>query len=237
MFDIDWVGLSVPFAYIAVLVGSLITFSSVYRKRKAAQSATLAPWFPPHMQRNVYLSLLHEEPAEGQEKAPKVPESLLRAALLRRAVEDIHRIIQIRSAKQACSTLLQRGSVGDDLWQRFQRAEKEMEEELRDVVMEANALSNNWGQTIFQSANEIAANTVFRKRLDEIQAQTESEKEWWEKRRDSIKNEFLKEIESEALSTPAKTQASKFSSDDDAILVDSPVANGKGSIRKKKGKK
>ncbi len=88
------------------------------------------------MQRNIYLSLLHEEPAAGQEKAPKVPESLLRAALLRRAVEDIHRIIQIRSAKQACSTLLQRGSVGDDLWQRFQRAEKEMEDELRDVVME-----------------------------------------------------------------------------------------------------
>ena len=102
----------------------------------AAKSATLAPWFPPHLQRNIYLSLLHDEPAEGQEKAPKVPESLLRAALLRRAVEDIHRIIQIRSAKQACSTLLQRGSVGDDLWQRFQRAEKEMEEELRDVVME-----------------------------------------------------------------------------------------------------
>lgn len=88
------------------------------------------------MQRNIYLSLLHEEPADGQDKAPKVPGSLLRAALLRRAVEDIHRIIQIRSAKQACSTLLQRGSVGDDLWQRFQRAEKEMEEELRDVVME-----------------------------------------------------------------------------------------------------
>ena len=101
-----------------------------------AQSATLAPWFPPHMQRNIYLSLLHEEPSEGQEKSPKVPDSLLRAALLRRAVEDIHRIIQIRTAKQACSTLLQRGSVGDELWQRFQRAEKEMEEELRDVVQE-----------------------------------------------------------------------------------------------------
>ncbi|KAN0122257.1 Preprotein translocase subunit Sec66 domain containing protein [Hyaloscypha variabilis] len=237
MFDIDWVGLSVPFAYIAVLVGSLITFSSVYRKRKAAKSATLAPWFPPHLQRNIYLSLLHDEPAEGQEKVPKVPDSLLRAALLRRAVEDINRIIQIRSAKQACSTLLQRGSVGDDLWQRFQRAEKEMEEELRDVVMEANALANNWGQSIFQSANEIAANTLFRKRLDEIQAQTESEKQWWEKRRNSIKNEFLKEIESEALSAPPKTQTSKVSSDDDAILVDSPVVNDKGSIRKKKGKK
>lgn len=55
---------------------------------------------------------------------------------MRRAVEDIQRIIQVRAAKQACSSLLQRGSVGDDLWQRFLRAEKEMEEELRDVVME-----------------------------------------------------------------------------------------------------
>jgi translocation protein SEC66 len=80
------------------------------------------------------------EPEEGQEKAPKVPESVIRAALLRRAVEDIHRIIQIRTAKQSCSSLLQRGSVGDDLWQRFQRAEKEMEEELRDVVMEVQTV-------------------------------------------------------------------------------------------------
>lgn len=105
-------------------------------KHSAVQSATLAPWFPSHLQRNIYLSLLHMEPEDGNEKAPKVPESVLRAALLRRAVEDIRRIIQVRTAKQACSTLLQRGSVGDDLWQRFLRAEKEMEDELRDVVME-----------------------------------------------------------------------------------------------------
>lgn len=100
----------------------------------------LAPWFPPHLQRNIYLSLLHLEPEEGKEKARAVPDSVLRAALLRRAVEDIKRIIQVRTTKQACSTLLQRGSVGDDLWQRFLRAEKEMEEELRDVVMEVRTL-------------------------------------------------------------------------------------------------
>lgn len=34
--------------------------------------------------------------------------------------------------------LLQRGSVGDDLWQRFLRAEKEMEEEVKDVVSEVS---------------------------------------------------------------------------------------------------
>lgn len=67
-----------------------------------------------------------------------MPESVLRAALLRRAVEDIHRIIQIRSAKSACAVLLARGSVGDDLNERFVRAEKEMEEELRDVVTEVS---------------------------------------------------------------------------------------------------
>jgi len=237
MFDIDWIGLAVPFAYIAILLSSLITFSSLYRKRKATKSATLAPWFPPHLQRNIYLSLLHLEPEAGKEKPPAVPESVIRAALLRRAVEDIHRIIQVRSAKQACSTLLQRGSIGDDLWQRFQRAEKEMEEELRDVVMEANALAPNWGQTIFQSANEIAANTVFRKRLDEIQAQTQAEKEWWEKRRASIQSDFMKELNAPS-ATAAKTLAGKTGSDEDAILVESggPAVSG-GSMRKKKGKK
>lgn len=76
------------------------------------------------------------EPEDGDENTPGVPVSVLKAALLRRAVEDIDRLIQIKTAKQACSSLLQRGSVGDDLWQRFERAEKEMEEELRDVVTE-----------------------------------------------------------------------------------------------------
>jgi translocation protein SEC66 len=78
------------------------------------------------------------EPEEGSEKAEVVPKTVLRAALLQRAVEDIRRIIQVRTAKQACAALLARGSVGDDLWQRFLRAEKEMEEELREVVMEVS---------------------------------------------------------------------------------------------------
>jgi translocation protein SEC66 len=69
---------------------------------------------------------------------------------------------------------------------------------------------------------------MFRTRLDEIQAQTDSEKDWWEKRRASIQSEFMKEIES-----PVKTN--KVVSDDDAVLVEN--ASNTGSIRKKKGKK
>lgn len=65
-----------------------------------------------------------------------MPDSVLKAALLRRATEDINRVLQLRGQKAALAMLLQRGSVGDDLWQRFERAEKEMEEEVRDVISE-----------------------------------------------------------------------------------------------------
>ncbi|KAF1941610.1 hypothetical protein EJ02DRAFT_454996 [Clathrospora elynae] len=187
---IDWVMLTVPIAYLVILIGSLGVFSNLYRKRKAATAASLEPWFPPHLQRNVYLSLLHMED-------PKVPDSILKAALLRRATEDIHRIVQVRNAKQALQVLLQRGSVGDDLWQRFQRAEKEIEEELRDVVNEANAFAPNWGQTIFQSASEMAQNNQIRERLSEITSKTAAEKEWWEKRKVGIQSDFMKELDDE----------------------------------------
>lgn len=77
---------------------------------------------------------------------------------------------------------------------------------------------------------------MLRKRLEEIQAQTEAEKQWWEKRRASIQSEFMKELEKPS-TTPAKAPTSKAGSEDDAIMVETPVVNGTGSLRKKKGKK
>lgn len=143
MFEVDWVGLLVPIAYLSILIGSLATFSNLHRKRKAANSATLEPWFPTHLQRNVYLSLLHMDPSDpsstpedAKKSLSNIPDGIIKAALLRRAVEDIHRIISIRNSKPALQALLQRGSVGDELWQRFLRAEKEIEEEVKDVVSE-----------------------------------------------------------------------------------------------------
>lgn len=132
---VDWLTLAIPFVYLAILIGSLATFSSLYRARKAKRTASLAPYFGPHIQRDVYLSLLHLEPENGQ----KVPDSILKAALLRRAAEDVHRLVTIRNSKQALSQLLQKGNVGDDLWQRFERAEKEINEELKDVIEEVSA--------------------------------------------------------------------------------------------------
>lgn len=134
-----WSGLLLPTLYLTVLIGSLYTFSSLYRKRQANKAAQLEPWFPSHKTRDIYLSLLHMDPSEGsndKKKLKKVPDNVLKAALLRRAVEDIQRILQLRTSKPALQNLQQRGSVGDDLMQRFQRAEKEMEAEIKDVVEE-----------------------------------------------------------------------------------------------------
>ncbi|GME51289.1 translocation protein sec66 [Neofusicoccum parvum] len=237
---VDWISLAVPFAYLGLLIGSMATFSHLYRARKASRAASLAPWFGPHTTRNIYLSLLHIDPQQG---SPKVPDSVLKAALLRRAVEDIHRIVEIRNAKQALQVLLQRGSVGDDLWQRFQRAEKEIEAELRDVVQEANAFAPGWGQTIFQNASEVAQNQILRQRVDELQSQTATEKAWWDKKRATIQSDFMKELDQEGSSA---AQINKHS-DDDAVLVESastasmsrPSTAGSaisGASSKKKGK-
>ena len=40
MFSLDWMGLILPFAYILVLGGTFVTFSSVYRKRKACKCSS-----------------------------------------------------------------------------------------------------------------------------------------------------------------------------------------------------
>ncbi|QDS67798.1 hypothetical protein FKW77_006904 [Venturia effusa] len=238
---VNWFNLAFSFLYLGILVGSFAAFSSLYNKRKASKSASLAPWFGPHVQRNIYLSLLHLEPEDGEEKAP-VPETVLKAALLRRATEDILRIVQIRNSKQALSSLLQRGSVGDDLWTRFLRAEKEIEEELRDVVAEANAFNPNWGQTIFQSANEIANNQLIRERMADLQAQKDAEKEWWEKKKEAIRAELMDELEEGQTPTPAPKAGSRTSdTSDDTVLVESGGPADKSAAtaasKKKKGKK
>lgn len=244
---VDWVGLLVPFAYIGILGGSLATFSALNRKRKAAKSASLEPWFGAHLQRNIYFSLLHLEQVEpGKEKPTAVPESVLKAALLRRATEDIHRVISIRSAKQALTALLARGSVGDDLWQRFLRAESEMEAELKDVVSEANALAPNWGSTIFQSGSESVSNALLRKRVEEIQAQGKVDREWWDNKRATTQAEFMKELDAGAAAPPTATSgvtSGAEKSDEDTVLVEgggptSPTTPGlsggaKGGKKKK----
>jgi len=73
---------------------------------------------------------------------------------------------------------------------------------------------------------------MFQKKLEEITAKTDAEKEWWEKRRATISSDFMKELDEDG----EKSQATAPS--DDGILVDaSTPGEGTGASKKKKGKK
>ncbi|BGP53681.1 Translocation protein S66 [Rhodotorula sphaerocarpa] len=137
-----------PLSYIGFLVTSLWLFSKIYRRRQAAKPET-EPWFPPHKSRDIYVSLLSLDPPP--------PRPILVAALLRRAMDDVKLIWSIRDAKTSLTTLLQRGQIGDELWERFLLAEKELEAEIVEVVGEANTFEPGYGQRIFGHASDMVS--------------------------------------------------------------------------------
>lgn len=65
-------------------------------------------------------------------------------------------------------------------------------------MTQANAFAPNWGQTIFQSASEMAQNNHIRERLSEINSKLPAEQEWWAQRKSSIQSSFMKELDEEA---------------------------------------
>ncbi|KAK4333056.1 LOW QUALITY PROTEIN: GDSL Lipase/Acylhydrolase [Rhodotorula toruloides] len=82
-------------------------------------------------------------------------------------------IWSIRDAKTSLTTLLQRGQIGDDLWERFLLAEKELEAEIVEVVGEANTFEPGYGQKIFN----IASDMVSHERWKEVYKDTNKKRE------------------------------------------------------------
>ena len=81
---------------------------------------------------------------------------------------DVQRIIRLREDKPALQNLLQKGSIGDDLWNSLLAAEKELEAEIVEVVAEANTFVEGWGQIILQSASEMIGNEKSRQIFESI---------------------------------------------------------------------
>lgn len=174
----------VPIGYITVLVVSMSIFSKVYRKRTALALAKDHgnSWFPEgHPERDIYQTLVQASAsnlaAEGSSSSTNVPDVVLKAALLNRAMADVKRIIRMRDDKQALTVLLQKGSIGDETMSRFNMAEKELEAEILDVVSEANTFKEGWGQLIFPSASEMVAHLKHKEIYYDIHRQRTEESE------------------------------------------------------------
>ncbi|GAA5891584.1 hypothetical protein JCM5296_004266 [Sporobolomyces johnsonii] len=155
-----------PLAYVGFLFGSLWLFSKLYRKRQQNKPAA-EPWFPHHKSRDIYVSLLSLDPPP--------PRPILIAALLRRAMDDVKLIWSIRDAKTSLTTLLQRGQIGDELWERFLAAEKELEAEIVEVVGEANTFEPGYGQKIFGMASEMVSHERWKEVYEGIAKRREEE--------------------------------------------------------------
>jgi len=149
----------VPVFYVFVLFGGLFVFGHFYRKRNASKQ--VEPYFPRHHERDTYVTLL-------QRTDPPASDALLKAALVRRAIADVQRILRIRDDKPALQNLLQKGSIGDDSWNSLLAAEKELEAEIVEVHAEANSFVDGWGQVLFQTASEMLANEKTRTTVEQI---------------------------------------------------------------------
>lgn len=213
-----------PIAYLALVVGSLITFSSIYRRRKAIQSANLEPWFPSHHERDVYLSLVHLE-------NPACQPNLLKAALLERAAEDISRIYILREKKVAANNLLQRGSLSETTFQQITNAEAEMNLEIQDVMAEARALGgDDWARDILAQANECYQKNLLLKSLEKFKTLAETEKKKWEETQ-RLRNEFKnvqRELALKELSEGDDKTGSKLTNGDESGTAVDAQANGNG---------
>jgi len=190
-------------------------FSYFYRKHTSTR--VYEPYFPSHPERNAYVTLL-------QKTDPSASDALLKSALVRRAMADVQRVLRIREDKPALQNLLQKGSIGDDLWNSILSAEKELEAEIMEVVTEANSFVEGWGQVIFPTANEMLANEKMRavfERTAETRAELEAKFE--------IKSKSISDASSKStnslLSPKVPTSESVVSSD------------GEGSGASKSGKK
>lgn len=83
-------------------------------------------------------------------------------------MEDVKQIWLIREQKQSLSLLVAKGQVGEELWERFLRAEKELESEIVEVVGEANTFQEGYGGLIFGMASDMVAHEKWKEIYSKI---------------------------------------------------------------------
>ncbi|KAF5381059.1 hypothetical protein D9615_003895 [Tricholomella constricta] len=214
----------VPIAYIVIVFGGLFIFSFFYRKHTSTQA--YEPYFSSHPERNAYVTLL-------QKTDPPASDSLLKSALVRRAMADVQRVMRIREDKPALQNLLQKGSIGDDLWNSLISAEKELEAEIMEVVAEANSFVEGWGQVIFPTANEMMANEKMRVVFDNIsEAKAELELKY------DVKAKITATIGAAPTSQPRSNGLAPSSAGTDSVVSsDGEASSTPGKSAQKKAKK
>ncbi|KAG9065234.1 translocation protein S66 [Linnemannia hyalina] len=157
----------VAITYIGGWILSMRIFGYFWKNRKLAIN-NAEPWFSENIPKSQYIALL-------QQTDPEATETQLKAALLRRAVEGVARVLSMREDKQVLASLVKQGTVGDDIWIEFTLSEKELEQEIMAIVAEANTFKEGWGQTILQTASEVLMHEKNKKTEQEMKLKREEQ--------------------------------------------------------------
>ncbi|KAJ3394818.1 translocation protein S66 [Lobulomyces angularis] len=154
---IDLIGLVFPTLYVTGLGIVFFLFNKWNQLRviNIKQKFITNSYFGRHLSKDIYLELSEQYSPEDVDG-----KKLLCAALLKRAVEDVRRIIKIKDEKGPLSQLVKSGCVGEDLLENIVAAEEELNLECEEVVFEADLLKPGWKNTIFQEASQIAQNQI-----------------------------------------------------------------------------
>ena len=103
----------------------------------------------------------------------------MKAALLRRAMEAVRRLLLVQQEKPALVQLMRSGHIGDEVWLDFQTAEQETMNEIQQVLAEASTYSKDWGQTIFTTASQMLESEKQKEAKKGVLLMREQEEKRW----------------------------------------------------------
>ncbi|KAI8911661.1 Sec62/63 complex, subunit Sec66 [Gorgonomyces haynaldii] len=181
-----------PVLYVGGLAAIFYLFAR-YQKSKRVQLVTKSKYFEESITK-----LEYEELSEQYSLEDAAGKRILEIALMRRACEDVERVLKIREEKPQLAQMVQNGIIGEEL--------------LDKLVHEADMYRPQWGKTILQEAsqfvnqrNQLRLQQQMQQQQQEQQEQQEDSKEnvepneITEERRKSLVEELIREEEEEKL--------------------------------------
>lgn len=160
-----------PLIYVTLVVGALIVFSVRYRKKKLLNLTLRKPFFERNIAKEMYFELLAND--------PKPNDQVLKAALIRRGAECIKRTIKLKEVTPYMTVLYQKGSISDELWERFQTAQKIEEIEVQELVQETEKYKKGWVSKFIPLLQEVCLNEALARKYHGQEAKKVSLLEEW----------------------------------------------------------
>lgn len=168
-----------PLIYVAVMTTAFVAFSIYYRRRRLSKLIDVEPFFGPNYSLELYSAVKDRYYDKQLPKEGRPPEKVVKAALLRRAVEAIRRSLKLKENEPVFNKLYQEGLIGDDLFKQYEFQNKVQQLELKEIVDECQQFSKEWPATFFPVAQEICYNEALRRRLHSMDDRSESLSELW----------------------------------------------------------